>query len=136
MVDSTLDDVSEVHWAAKRRAQPCGPLPRRRMRPASGAFRPNAPAALEALSDLPMAAANDERPGALRSQWVGRFSVAAGLGAIPAIVRKGHKLGSVRALGIEWPVLAPAAGVVLGLLAEDASVVEYGQVLVDFAAAV
>ena len=62
-------------------------------------------------------------------------SVAAGLGDFPAIVRKGQKLGSVRALGIEWPVLAPAAGLVLAMLAEDASVVEYGQVLVDFAVA-
>ena len=139
--DETVTDFAplgastDLHWALKRRPQTCEPLPRRRVRPASSSFRPSAPVPLEASATVP-AALDEEWPGALQSLWVGRFSVATDLDmdALPATVRKGQKLGSVRALGIDWPVLAPAAGVVRAMLADDASVVEYGQALVDFEA--
>jgi len=136
MLDSTLDrpdtSVTDEHWAVKRRAQSPGPLPRRRLRPASSRFQASAAAPLDSLSTAPVAL-DEPWPDALHSQWVGRFSVA-GFDALPAAVSKGQKVGSVRALGIDWPVLAPAAGVVRAMLADDASVVEYGQALVDFVA--
>ena len=68
-----------------------------------------------------------------RSPAVGYFKPAPDL-VVGAIVVAGDLLGSIDVLGVVQEVIAPADGIVSGVLAEDGQAVEYGQALADIEA--
>jgi len=77
-----------------------------------------------------------EAPGrtAVTAPAVGIFHYGEGLGpGLP--VEAGDRLGRVEMLGVPHDVRAPQAGTVSNLVAETGEAVEYGQLLVELAAA-
>jgi biotin carboxyl carrier protein len=84
----------------------------------------------------PRREAEHEVPGrtAVTAPAVGIFYYGEGLGpGLP--VETGDRLGRVEMLGVPHDVRAPQAGTVSNLVAETGEAVEYGQLLVELAAA-
>jgi biotin carboxyl carrier protein len=70
-------------------------------------------------------------PNVAYSAHVGRFYRAEALRGLPANVNKGQLVGVVKALGLEFPVLAPCTGWVESVHVPCDAPVEYGQALVS-----
>lgn len=131
---ASSDSGAEMHWTLKRRVQRVESLPARRVKPAPAhhvvGVSTAAPAP-QALAGPVYETPPEPLAPVLKSEWVGRLALEPGM-SIPCVVRKGQRLGRIRALSLDWPVVSPAEGEVRALLAEEGAAVEYGQPLLEF----
>lgn len=104
-------------------------MPVRRVRAHSSPVRTQAAPAMP--GEVPGKPVVPVRPSHVaHSGHVGRFYRAKPLQTLPASVKKGQLLGTIKALGLEFPVSAPCTGWVDCVDVTCGAPVEYGQPLV------
>lgn len=91
-------------------------------------------APMAAPAVMPAAATEENDPGAVTSPMVGTIYLAQSPDAPPFVktgshVSEGDTLFIIEAMKVMNPILAPRAGTVKRILAEDAKPVEFGEVL-------
>lgn len=112
-------------------------LPRNRMRAITAPALPVRPSAEPASNSSPFkAAAPTAHPvGTVTSLHIGLLKAEPALTTLPAKVRKGQRMATIRALGTAHPVCAPYDGVVTELLTPCGQPIEYGQPVLRMATA-